>query len=270
MLSASIADETHAKWINVDRVSKTYVDGRGTETLAVENVTISAEKGRIYCLLGPSGCGKSTLLNMIAGFEKPTSGAVVVGGVDVVKPGPDRAVVSQQPNLFPWKNVRQNVMYGPRLRGASSSHEQLCSRYLSAIGLQDFQERHPYELSGGMQQRVSIARALMCQPKVLLMDEPFGGLDAQTKLVMQELILSLWKDLHTTIFLITHDVDEALLLGHRVAVMSARPGRIVYEVDVELQENRDIDVTTTNEFIEQKRELLDRVREQTKRQLVGM
>jgi NitT/TauT family transport system ATP-binding protein len=204
---------------------------------------------------------------MIAGFEKPTVGRVEVGGVGVVAPGPDRAVVSQQPNLFPWKNVRQNVMYSPRLRGATSSDEVLCSKYLSSIGLQGFQDRYPYELSGGMQQRVSIARALMCQPNVLLMDEPFGGLDAQTKLVMQELILSLWKDLHTTIFLITHDVDEALLLGHRVAVMSARPGRIIYEVEVDLQENREIDVTTTSEFIEQKRELLNHVREQTKLQI---
>src|SRR5690625_47592 len=188
------------------------------DILVLDHVNLDIQDGEIYCLLGPSGCGKSTLLKAMAGFDLPTSGTVTIADQPIRKPGPDRAVVSQRPNLFPWQSILDNVMYPVRLRygkNGSRKYVDKANQYMAAMGLQSFAKHYPYQLSGGMQQRAAIARALMCEPRVLLMDEPFGGLDAQTKIVMQELVRELWALYKTTIFFITHDVDEAILLGHK-------------------------------------------------------
>lgn len=198
---------------------------------------------------------------MIAGFEHPTEGTVMVSGRRVERPSPDRAVVFQTAQLFPWLTVRENIEFGPRNRGANRRElaEQVAF-FLEETGLTGFEHFYPYQLSGGMRQRVSIARALINRPQVLLMDEPFGALDAQTKTEMQELLLSVWKDLRPTVLFVTHDVEEAIFLGHRVGIMSRRPGRIKAELAVPIPPPRSLDVITSPEFVDLKRQVLDLIR----------
>ena len=213
--------------VEIERVTIVFGTGRKAHK-AIEETSIRIEPGEFVCILGPSGCGKSTLVNSVAGYVKPNSGEVRVDGEKVTRPGPDRGMVFQQYSLFPWKTVKENVAFGPKLAGKAS--ESIANTFLDMVGLSRFANRYPAELSGGMQQRVGIARALANYPRVLLMDEPFGALDAQTRMMMQENLLNIWNEFGTTVLFITHDIDEAIFLADRVLIMSASPGRIIAAV----------------------------------------
>ena len=217
-------------------------------------------------ILGPSGCGKSTLLNMVAGFDRPTRGSVKVEEEEIVEPSPRRCVVFQEPALFPWLTVMDNVVFGPRnRRQPAAEYQPRAAQIIEQVGLRGFEASYPAELSGGMRQRVGIARVLIMEPKVLLMDEPFGSLDAQTRTLMQELLLALWQRHQQTVLFITHDIEEALLLADRVCVMTARPGRIKKSIPVPMPRPRSIELTTSPEFNLLRREVLDLIREESVR-----
>jgi NitT/TauT family transport system ATP-binding protein len=211
-------------------------DRRRHEFVALEGVDLTISAGEFLTLVGPSGCGKSTILDLVSGLTQPTSGAVSLNGDRITGPGPDRGVVFQQYTLLPWRTAQANVELALEARGGMSRSERARTalEYLRLVGLDEFANRLPGELSGGMKQRVAIARSLSTRPEVLLMDEPFGALDAQTRERLQEELVVLWKRTGTTILFITHDIEEAVFLGQRVAVMSARPGRIREVVDVRL------------------------------------
>jgi len=246
-------------------VSKLYGgSGRSAQqTLALDRLDLDIRSAEIVTVLGPTGCGKSSALNLIAGFEQPSTGHLMLDGEEIVAPGPDRAVVFQQPSLFPWLNVFDNVTLGVKCRGMPpESYTARATHLLNEVGLAGFERHYPYQLSGGMQQRVQIARALVSEPKVLLLDEPFGALDYQTRIQMQELLLQLWQEYKPTIFFITHDVAEAIFVADRVLVMSRRPGRVKLAVDVKAEKPRSIDFMTTPAFLELQRELLHAVQEE--------
>lgn len=214
----------------LDNLSMRFDLANGSSVQALHNVSLSLKEGELLSVLGPSGCGKTTLLNILAGFLAPTSGTVTLNGKPVTGPGADRGMVFQQGALFEWMSVRQNVDFGPRMKGMEKrQRDQITDHLLETVGLQDFKEKAVYELSGGMQQRVALARCLANDPEVILMDEPLGALDALTREKMQGLVLKLWKDTGKTVVLITHSVEEALLLGERLVVMAPRPGRIFKE-----------------------------------------
>ncbi len=197
---------------------------------ALDRIDLTIEPGELVTLAGPSGCGKTTLLRALAGFVSPTSGSIEVGGRRVTGPGAERGVVFQQPTLFPWLDVRRNIELGPKLRGVDAAERRsTAEHYLSLVGLSDAADRRPYELSGGMQQRAQIARVLANDPDIVLMDEPYGALDALTRERLQNELLTIWRQTGKTILFITHSVDEAVFLGTRVLVMSPRPGRIVFD-----------------------------------------
>ncbi len=246
--------------VEIDRVTIIFGTGRKAHK-AVEETSIKIQPGEFVCILGPSGCGKSTLLNTVAGYVKPNTGQVRVDGEKVSRPGPDRGMVFQQYSLFPWKTVKDNVAFGPRLAGESlASAESIANTFLDMVGLSRFANRYPTELSGGMQQRVGIARALANYPRVLLMDEPFGALDAQTRQMMQESLLNIWSEFGTTVLFITHDIDEAIFLADRVLIMSAGPGRIIAEFAVDLPRPRLPEVTAEPAFAELKRQCMLHIR----------
>jgi NitT/TauT family transport system ATP-binding protein len=210
---------------------------KGTE--AVTDFSVSIEQGSLVCLLGPSGCGKSTLLNILAGFEKPTKGRVLVDGKEVSKPGPDRGMVFQESNLLPWRKVIANITMGPDLAGSPKKETKTkARRFIQLTGLAGFENHAPYELSGGMKQRVALARAWISEPPILVMDEPFGALDAQTRISMQELLVDIWGKTGSTILFVTHDVDEALFLADRILVMTPRPGRLANDIPSPLERPR--------------------------------
>lgn len=248
--------------VEVDRVSIVFGKGRNAHT-AVEETTIRVEPGEFVCILGPSGCGKSTLLNTVAGYVMPNSGTVRVDGEPVTAPGPDRGMVFQQYSLFPWKTVKENIAFGPKIAGKPA--DAVANTFIEMVGLTRFANRYPAELSGGMQQRVGIARALANYPRVLLMDEPFGALDAQTRVVMQENLLKIWNEFGTTVMFVTHDVDEAIFLADRVLIMSASPGRIIADLSVELPRPRLPEMTSEPEFLELKRKCVAHIRTESVR-----
>ena len=245
------------------------VFGRDGHTVeAVCGFDLTTRPGEFVALLGPSGCGKSTILNAVAGFVRPTRGRVVVDGEPVTRPGADRGVVFQQHFLFPWKNVLRNVEFGLKMRGVGAVERTSAARtYLHLVGLQGFEHAYPAELSGGMQQRVGIARVLVNRPRVMLMDEPFGALDAQTRMTMQELLLGVWKEVRTTVLFVTHDIDEALYLADRVVVMTARPGTVRDVVEVDLERPRPAEIVTAPEFVRLKSRILAHVREESRKAL---
>jgi NitT/TauT family transport system ATP-binding protein len=246
-------------------VSKTFGEnGKGPGTHALSNVELTIEEGEFACLLGPSGCGKSTVLSQIAGFDKPSSGEVLVNGRPVESPGPDRGVVFQEANLMPWLTVVRNVTFGPELRGIRRADCATRARaHLEEVGLHGFEGHLPMELSGGMRQRVALARVLINDPSVLLMDEPFGALDAQTRMVLQELLLRLWERERKTVLFVTHDIEEAILLADRIHVMTRRPGTIKATIPVDLPRPRAYESTVEAEFAELKAEVLRLIREET-------
>ena len=246
--------------IEVEKLSIVFGAG-AREVIAVDRASLSIKRGEFVCIVGPSGCGKSTLLNAVAGFETPYDGVVRVGGRVVTGPGPDRGMVFQQPTLFPWKTVRSNVAYGPRMMGKGNAEAfRMADELLEIVGLKQVATAYPHVLSGGMRQRVAIARALANNPEVLLMDEPFGALDAQTREIMQENLLDVWSKIGSTVLFITHDIDEAIFLADRILVMSASPGRILREVQVTLPRPRNTDLTLSPEFIALKKSCLEVIR----------
>ena len=223
-------------------------------TRALERIDLAIEDNDFLCILGPSGCGKSTLLRIVAGLEEPSTGRVLLDGQPVQRPGPDRGMVFQSYTLFPWLTVRQNILFGTR------STEEKAARLISQVGLTGFENHYPKQLSGGMQQRTALARALANDPKILLLDEPFGALDNQTRALMQELLLGIWEADRKTVLFVTHDIDEAIFMANRVAVMSARPGRIKSIVPIELAHPRHYTMKTSAEFSHFKARLTEEIR----------
>lgn len=245
--------------IAVRNLSKEFRVGKES-VLAVDDVSFTIGDNEFVSIVGPSGCGKSTLLTMAAGLEDPTGGSILVDGEVIRGPGRDRGVVFQSYSLFPWLSVRANVEFALRSEKISKAEcKRRALEQLDVVGLADFADARPSQLSGGMRQRVAIARALSYRPSVLLMDEPFGALDALNRRVMQELLTRVWEDHRLTVMFITHDIDEAVYLSDRVLVMSARPGRIVKEVSIDLPRPRRAEMQLTQKFLDLKQELLQSV-----------
>jgi NitT/TauT family transport system ATP-binding protein len=233
-LTARAESRTSGTWdeLALENVSMTFNPGKPNEYHALANTTIKVRRGEFYCLLGPSGCGKSTVLNLIAGFTPPSTGRIRIGERQVVAAGTDRVVVFQDATnaLFPWLRARENVEFGPSIQGVPKREAaQRAAKYLDLVGLRDHAQKYPYELSGGMRQRCQLARALVLEPEVLLMDEPFAALDAISKRIMQKELLRIWQQFRMTIVYITHDVSEAVLLGQKVAMMRRGPASSVKE-----------------------------------------
>lgn len=231
------------------------------QQLVLDRIDLNIYPREFVCIVGASGCGKSTLLNIIAGLLPPSSGQVRLDGTKLLGPGADRGMVFQNYTLFPWLTVADNIGFGLELKKIPKAQRRdIISYYLEIVGLTQFANAYPKQLSGGMKQRVAIARALANEPEILLLDEPFGALDAQTKEQMQEFLLSLWEKTHITILMITHDVEEAIFLAQRIYVMSAHPGRIKESIEVDLPARRDLEIKLTSKFIEHKRQVLQALR----------
>ncbi|MDO4432190.1 MAG: ABC transporter ATP-binding protein [Aerococcaceae bacterium] len=245
-----MARETGNVKVKIDNVVKEF-DTRNGKVVALNGVNLDIAENEFITVVGPSGCGKSTLLNIIAGLSKATSGKVYCDGKEVTGTGTDRGVVFQQYALFPWLTVKQNVLFGLELQGKSKAEaDEIADKYIKMVDLQDFVNHYPKELSGGMKQRVAIARAYAVSPSILLMDEPFGALDAQTRTQLQEELIHTWESEKKTCFFITHDVDEAIILGTRVVIMSARPGRIKEIVNIDLPHPRNQATKMSKEFLD--------------------
>lgn len=247
-----MAGEARNIKVKIDHVEKIY-EGRSGKMVALNGVDFEIKENEFICVVGPSGCGKSTLLNIIAGLLEPTSGAVYVDGRKVEGTGTERGVVFQQYALFPWLTVLKNVMFGLKLKGMKDDEaREIAMKYIHMVGLEEFVDSFPKELSGGMKQRVAIARAYAVQPEVLLMDEPFGALDAQTRTQLQSELIKTWQEERKTCFFITHDVEEAVILANRVVIMSARPGRIKKVVDIDLPYPRTQEMKMEKQFLDLK------------------
>jgi len=246
----------------IDGVGRTFAGVRGgAPTEALRPTSLAIADNDFITVLGPSGCGKSTLLRIVAGLDAPTTGRVLLDGAPVVGPGADRGMVFQSYTLFPWLTVRQNICFGLRERGmAQPRQDEIAAHYIDKVGLGGFEHHYPKMLSGGMQQRTAIARALANAPKILLLDEPFGALDNQTRGLMQELLLSIWEAERKTVLFVTHDIEEAIFMANRVVVMTARPGRIKADVPVALPHPRHYTLKTTSEFSALKARLTEDIR----------
>jgi ABC-type nitrate/sulfonate/bicarbonate transport system ATPase subunit len=237
------------------------VERRFGSTLALQSTDLAVAENDFITILGPSGCGKSTLLRIVAGLDVPTAGEVLLDGRRISGPGADRGMVFQSYTLFPWLSVLDNVCFGLRERGLARAQQlEIAHAFINKVGLVGFEQHYPKQLSGGMQQRTALARALANNPRMLLMDEPFGALDHQTRELMQELLLGIWEAEAVTVLFVTHDIDEAVFMGSRAVVMSARPGRIKLERPVALPHPRHYSVKTTPAFTELKAELTEAVR----------
>jgi NitT/TauT family transport system ATP-binding protein len=232
--------------ISISSLSKVFSQGK-KEVVALSGFDLEVRDGEFVCLLGPSGCGKTTVLRIVAGLEEKTSGSVKLKNREISSPGSDRGMVFQEFALFPWRTVRKNIEFGLEVKGVSEGgRSKISSSLIELVGLKGFENAHPKELSGGMKQRVGIARALANEPAVLLMDEPFGSLDAQTRNLMQKELLRIWSATRKTILFVTHSVDEAVFLADRIVVMTARPGKVREAIEVDLRRPRD---RTSKEFI---------------------
>lgn len=246
----------------IDGVSKVFADKKRCVT-ALENTSFQVEPSEFVTILGPSGCGKSTILKIVAGLEEPTSGRVLLDGREINGPGRDRGMVFQSYTLFPWLTVQENIEFGLEVAGRPKAERaDIARHYIEKVGLTGFENFYPRDLSGGMKQRVAIARALANDPEVLLMDEPFGALDAQTRTVMQELLLNVWDESHKTILFVTHDVEEAVFIGDTIYVMTARPGRVKARIEVPLPPKRTFDLKLTEDFLRIKKQVLELIREE--------
>jgi NitT/TauT family transport system ATP-binding protein len=249
--------------LEVSQVSKTFTGSQGsaTSTVALQATDLLVAENDFITILGPSGCGKSTLLRMIAGLDTPTTGSIKLDGKPVIGPGADRGMVFQSYTLFPWLTVLENVCFGLREKGMPLIEQQdIARQFLVKVGLNDFENHYPKQLSGGMQQRTALARALANNPRILLMDEPFGALDHQTRELMQELLQGIWEAERKTVLFVTHDIDEAIFMGSRAVVMSARPGRIKCDVAVPIAHPRAYSVKTSPAFTQLKAQLTEEIR----------
>ena len=246
----------------VENVSRSFPGVRGGKPVqALAPLDLAIAQNDFITLLGPSGCGKSTLLRIVAGLDRPSTGRVLLDGRPVVGPGPERGMVFQSYTLFPWLTIEQNIAYGLAERGVpEAERREIVAFYVERVGLRSFERHWPKQLSGGMQQRTAIARALANDPAILLLDEPFGALDNQTRGLMQELLLGIWERDRKTVMFVTHDIEEAIFLASRVVVMSARPGRIKAETPVDLPHPRHYTLKTSPEFSALKAELTDVIR----------
>lgn len=254
-----MAGKERAVKVQIQDVKKIYQTRNG-EMIALNGVNLDILENEFICVVGPSGCGKSTLLNIIAGLLEPTDGKVICDGKEVTGTGTERGVVFQQYALFPWMTVKKNVMFGLNLKGIKGKKaEEIAMKYIKMVQLEDFVDHYPKELSGGMKQRVAIARAYAVNPSILLMDEPFGALDAQTRTQLQQELLETWEKEKKTCFFITHDVDEAIILAQKVIIMSARPGRIKEIVDINIPYPRDQETKMTPEFLDLKNHIWGQV-----------
>jgi ABC-type nitrate/sulfonate/bicarbonate transport system ATPase subunit len=259
------------KTLRIEGVTRTFpARGRTAPTLALQPTSLTVAPGEFVAILGPSGCGKSTLLRIVAGLDQPTAGTVALDGTPVTRPGPDRGMVFQSYTLFPWLTVERNIRYGLEERGLPEAEQRaIAARFIDRVGLRGFENHWPRQLSGGMQQRCALARALANDPEILLLDEPFGALDHQTRELMQELLLEIWEADRKTVLFVTHDIDEAVFLANRVLVMSARPGRIKAEVPVPLPYPREWTVKTTPEFGALKARLMAEIREEVRKAAIA-
>jgi NitT/TauT family transport system ATP-binding protein len=245
----------------VDSVSKIFPAARGESLVAIQQLSLEVHENEFVSLVGPSGCGKSTMLAIVAGLDLPSRGEVRVNQKPVLSPGADRGMVFQSYTLYPWLNVSENVRFSLKKRRLPrANQDSLVKEYIELVGLQGFEKALPRQLSGGMRQRVAIARALVYKPDILLMDEPFGALDAQTRLQMQDLLLRVWEAHRITVLFVTHDVDEAILLSDRVYVMTPRPGSLKAEVIVDLPRPRQPEVENTLAFLELRKKILGLIR----------
>ncbi len=252
----------NAQQLLIEGVTRTFPGARGKPpTQALLPIDFAVRENDFVTILGPSGCGKSTLLRIVAGLDFPTSGQVLLDGARITGPGADRGVVFQSYTLFPWLTVEQNIRFGLRERGVSEAvQKERSDFFIAKVGLRGFEQHYPKQLSGGMQQRTAIARALANDPKMLLLDEPFGALDNQTRVLMQELLLGIWEQAQKTVLFVTHDIDEAIFMASRVVVFTARPGRIKSEIAVPFEHPRHYTLKTTPEFMAIKARLTEDIR----------
>ena len=252
--------------LKIENLNKTYDLGKGKTLNALSNINLEVEENEFAILVGPSGCGKSTLLNIIAGLEEGDAGSsLLLDGEKITGPGADRGMVFQSYTLFPWLSVRKNIAFGLDLKKTPKEEmNRIVEHYMNAVGLSAFADAYPRNLSGGMKQRVAIARTLANQPKLLLMDEPFGALDAQTRVVMQEMLADVWKKEKTTVLFVTHDIDEAILMGTKIFVMSRRPGRIKAVLDVNLPGERSHKSMMLPEFLAIKSQIMELIWEESR------
>jgi ABC-type nitrate/sulfonate/bicarbonate transport system ATPase subunit len=249
--------------LSIRNVGKTFpgVSRQAPPTEALRPVSLDVADNDFITVLGPSGCGKSTLLRLVAGLEEPSTGEILLDDTPIRGPGADRGVVFQSYTLFPWLSVRRNICFGLREKGVAAAEQRdISDRFIARMGLRGFENHYPKQLSGGMQQRVAIARALANDPKILLLDEPFGALDNQTRLLMQELLLDTWEAARKTVLFVTHDIDEAIFMANRVVVFSARPGRIKSEVATDLPHPRHYTIKTSAAFMALKARLTEEIR----------
>jgi len=241
--------------LKIDHVRKQFTTNAGEVITSLADIDLVIEDKEFVCLLGPSGCGKTTLLRIIAGLEPATSGHVMLDDLEIIRPNPRTAMIFQEYSLYPWRNVLDNIAFGLEVKGAARAERYaVAERYLDLVGLREFEKSFPYELSGGMRQRVAVARALCVDPAVLLMDEPFGALDAQTRNMLQNELLDIWQKTKKTILFVTHSVDEAVFLADRIVVLTQRPGRICEIIPVYEERPRD---RTSVEFAKIRRHVLD-------------
>ncbi len=245
--------------LSIEHMAKVFPKGE-EQLVALEDINLKVMDGEFVCILGPSGCGKTTLLRIIAGLEKKTEGKISLKGVEVTGPGPDRGMVFQEFALFPWRTVRRNVEFGLEIKGVPlDKRNEVSQKYIDLVGLKGFEDSHPNQLSGGMKQRVGIARALANEPAILLMDEPFGALDAQTRNQMQKELLRIWEETRKTVIFITHSVDEAVFLSDRVIVLTSRPGKVKTVHMIDLPRPRD---RASQDFINLRKTILDELEQQ--------
>ncbi|MGL4637984.1 MAG: ABC transporter ATP-binding protein [Beijerinckiaceae bacterium] len=251
-----------ARQLDITNVSRVFPGNNGGPVVrALEPTTLVVAPNDFITILGPSGCGKSTLLRIVAGLDTPTTGAVSLGGKPVTRPGSDRGMVFQSYTLFPWLTVAENIAFGLKEKGmAEAERKDIVASYIDKVGLRDFANHWPKQLSGGMQQRTAIARALANDPEILLLDEPFGALDNQTRGLMQELLLGIWEREKKTVLFVTHDIEEAIFMASRVVVMTARPGRIKTDITVDLPHPRHYTIKTSPEFSQLKARLTEEIR----------
>ncbi|MDR2397644.1 MAG: ABC transporter ATP-binding protein [Spirochaetaceae bacterium] len=239
--------------IEIKKVRKTFPRNEGSDLVALDDVELTFESGEFIALIGPSGCGKSTLLRLIAGLIRQDSGTITLDGVEICKPGYERGLVFQDPTLFPWMNMYENIAYGLRSRGVYKAEKRRIPDFFRLVGLEGFEKSYPHHLSGGMAQRAALARVLVNQPKVLLLDEPLGALDAFTRMNMQDELIAIWQKQRMTTVMVTHDVDEAIYMATRIIVMSPRPARIQRVIKVEKEQPRRRD---DSDFLELRAEIL--------------